>query len=401
MSTAIELAVGTDVWPLAVDPAALVPVRRQPVPVGPPRPPRELVAAALEQPLGFEPLRRALTPDDRVAVAVDPTLPHLGELLAGLLDHLASAGVRPENVTLVTPPGEASADWLDDLPDEYGDVRTEAHDPADRKKLAYLASTKAGRRVYLNRTVVEADFVAVLSGRRFDPLFGYAGAEATLFPALSDEEARAALRGRFRLDPPAAPPVRAEAGEVAWLLGTPFLVQVIEGANGTIQEVVAGLPGTTADGVRRQDARWRGVAAGPADTVIAAISGPADRVTFADVAAAAATAARVVEGDGRIVVLSPAVPTAGEGVAVLRRADDPAEAAAVLAKQAPDDAAAFLWATAAGRGHLFLAGGESDEVAEELFATPIGSPAEVQRLAAASRRLLVIPDAHRTLLTTE
>ena len=74
-------------------------------------------------------------------------------------------------------------------------MRTEIHDPADRRKLAYLATTGAGRRVYLNRTLVDADFVIVLSGRDYDPLTGYAGAEVAVFPALSDEETRDVVRG--------------------------------------------------------------------------------------------------------------------------------------------------------------------------------------------------------------
>src|SRR6185436_12624324 len=109
-------------------------------------------------PVGFEPLRRALTPDDHVAVVVDDKLPHLAELLSGLLEHLVSAGVKPEAVTLVLVPGAKRQGFIDDLPDEYADVRVETHDPADAKRHAYLATTKGGRRVYLNRTFLEADF---------------------------------------------------------------------------------------------------------------------------------------------------------------------------------------------------------------------------------------------------
>src|SRR5262249_5718560 len=152
--------------------------------------PREQVRAALEAPFGFEPLRRALTPDDRVTIVLDADLPHAAELLAGVLDHLGTAGIGPAAVTVGTPP-QSRQDWIDDLPDEFADVTAETHDPADRAKLAYLATTKGGRRVYLNRTLVEADFVILLTGRGYDPLTGYAGAEAAVFPALADEEVKA------------------------------------------------------------------------------------------------------------------------------------------------------------------------------------------------------------------
>ena len=88
-------------------------------------------------------------------------------------------------------------------------MTAETHDPTDRKKLAYLATTKAGRRVYLNRTLVEADFVVVLTGRGYDPLTGYAGAEAAIFPALADEETLAESVGQFTTDA-----ARAEAGRL-------------------------------------------------------------------------------------------------------------------------------------------------------------------------------------------
>jgi nickel-dependent lactate racemase len=397
MSERIELSLGRDTWVLQTRPGQLVEVVR-PAIDRPRAGPRQLVREALERPFGFEPLRRALTPDDLIVIVVDESLPHLAELLAGVLEHLGTAGIRPQAVTILSAPPAAEQGWIDDLPDEFADVRTEIHDPQDRKKLAYLASTKAGRRIYLNRTLVESDFVILLTGRRYDPLLGYTGAEAAIFPALGDEEMRAAYRGDFHTEAPGAQPwpVRAEAAEITWLLGTPFLVQVIEGHGDEIHEVVAGLPDSTAEGVRRQDARWRGSIGERPDTVIAVV--PAE-VSFADLARAAMTAARVVEPDGRVLILSSAAPDLGEGARLLGRSDDPAAALRALAREQPDDwAAAYEWATAAGQSRLFVGGGAIDELADHLFAHPLTDNSEVQRLADAAQRLLIIPDAHRTLL---
>ena len=74
-------------------------------------------------------------------------------------------------MTIVSPPNSPQT-WIDELPDEFADVTAETHDPADAKKLAYLATTKGGRRLYLNRSLVEADFWIFLTGRRFDPRSG-------------------------------------------------------------------------------------------------------------------------------------------------------------------------------------------------------------------------------------
>ena len=176
-------------------------------------------------------------------------------------------------------------------------------------------------------------------------------------------------------------------------------MQVIEGAGDTIQEVVGGLPDSSAEGVRRQDERWRGTVSERPDTVIAAISGDPARVTFLDLAKAAATAARVVCKGGRIAILSAAAPDLGEGAQLLRSLDGPAGARKRLAKAKPDDwAACYLWAFAARNHSLFLASGYPDDVAEELFTTPIHSMAEVQRLIDSSERVLLIPDAHKSMV---
>lgn len=398
----MELQVGRSVWTATVPPDKAVELHRAGIPSVPTGSPRELVRAALEKPVGFEALRRALTPDDRVTIVLEDALPHVGELLAGVLEHLRTAGIEPAAVTVLTPPG-ATQTWIDELPDEFEEVTAETHDPENTKKLAYLATTKSGRRAYLNRTLVEGEFVIVLTGRGYDAQFGYGGAEAAIFPMLGGQELRAEFEGQFSKEAPGADPwpIRVEAAEVAWLLGTPFLVQVIPGANDTVQAVVAGLLDSGAEGIRQHDARWRSSVDERPDTVIATVSGEPERVTFLDLAKAAVCAARAVEKGGRIAVLSDAAPQLGEGAELLRKFDNPSSAAKAVGKVKPDDwAACHLWCRAAKKvGSLFLASGLPDETVEELFATPMRNAGEVQRLIDAGRRVLVVPDAHRSLVT--
>src|SRR5262249_7774663 len=151
----------------------------------------------------------------------------------------------------------------------------EVHDPADRQHLSYLATTRNGRRLYLNRTAVDADQLVVLAHRGYDPLLGYAGAEGALYPALSDEATRQEMRGRRSLAAPGSKPwpARQGAAEVAWLLGAPFLVQVIEGAGEDLVHVVAGLAETSGEGQRLLDLQWRVTVDQLADTVVASITG--------------------------------------------------------------------------------------------------------------------------------
>lgn len=401
MTAPLELTVGRDKWSLTVPEGRLIRLSRAVSPQAADRTPRELVLAALESPVGLDaPVHRAVTPDDHVAIVLDENLPHVAAVLTGVLEHLKAGGIDPVAVTVLLPPGEHASPWIDALPDEFADLTVETHDPESQPKRAYLATTKAGRRVYLNRTLAEADFVLTLTGRRFDPTTGHAGAEAAIFPTFSDGETLAGFVGQFTTEAPGDnTPTRTEAAEVVWLLGLPVFVQVIEGPGESVAEVVAGLPASTADGVKRHDDRWRTTVAERPDLVIAAVSDDPARTTFADFAWAASAAARVVQPDGRVVVLSTAAPRLGEGAELLRQADDAGRMEKVLHKRKPDDwPTAALWATAAERASLFVAAGWSDDLIEELFATPVRSAAEVQRLIDAADRVLVVPDAQKTLI---
>jgi nickel-dependent lactate racemase len=375
-------------------------VRERPTVAPPLADPVGAVQAALDAPFHFPPLRRALTPDDCVAVVVDERLPDVGRLLTPVLQHIARVGIAPERVTLVCPPPATRQPWLDDLPDELEEVRIEAHDPADRKRLAFLATTRDGRRLYLNRTVVEADQVVVLSGTRYDPLLGYGGAEGLLYPGLTDTGTRAEMSTRVNLAAPDGStwPVRKQAIETAWLLGAPFYVQVIEAAADGVAAVIAGVQEASAEAERMLDARWR-QASPPARVVVAGISGDPARQTFADLAAAAACAARVVERDGCIALLSRAAYGPGPGGDVLLGAGDSERALTALYKQqGVGMAPAVQWADAARRARIYLLSGLGDEMTENLFATPLCDAAQVQRLLDAAPTCLFLDDAHKALV---
>lgn len=401
-SNSLDLGVGLDTWTLTDRPETAVQLHRKSTPTRNGISPGELLRNALEKPFGFNsPLRSAVTSEDRIAIVLDEQLPHIGELLAVIIAHLGSAGIQPAAITVVVPPNGSGNTWIDDLPDEYADIRLEIHDTEDRNKLAYLATTTDERRVYLNRTIVDADFVLVLSGRRFDPTLGYSGAEATMFPVLSDAETLASFVGKFTKKPPGTKThdIREAAAEVTWMLGMPFFVQVISGLGDTIQEIITGLPPSTSEGIVRHEAYWRSTIDIQPDLVIAAISGDPKKTTFLHFAQAIAAASRVVQPGGRIAVLSTATPRLEEGAELIRQIDEPDNVPAILKKRKPDDwPAAALWTMAAKKAHLFLASGFTDDVAEELFATPVHSVAEVQRLLDAAEHPLILPDAHKIMV---
>jgi nickel-dependent lactate racemase len=376
----------------------LVRVERQPVTPGL-RDPADAARLALDSPWHYPPLRRALTPDDRVVVVVDDRLPHVESLVTPILEHVISAHVAPSAITLLMLPA-GLRDWTSRLTGEYRDVAIEVHDPQDRRQLAYLATTRRGRRIYLNRTAVEADQVVILSRDRYDPLLGYWGPAGELYPGLSDEATRQELSARFSHAAPGETPwpTSQESEEVAWLLGAPFMVHVINGSGDEIAHVVAGDAATATEGRRLLDARWRISVERAADTVVAIVGGDPVHVDFSDLASALAGAARVVRSGGKIILLSRAQPSLGRGAEILCQADTPQKGLASLRREGPADAsAAFLWATAVEKATAYLLSNLSEETTEDLFATPLQNVGQAQRLLAADGSCLFIEDAHKTM----
>jgi nickel-dependent lactate racemase len=359
------------------------------------------IGATLDQPFQFPPLHQALTSDDHVTIVVDEQVANLGRLLVPVLEHLAEAGVSPEAVTLLCAPTGSRQAWLEDLPEAFEDVHLEIHDPTDRKRLSYLATTKQGRRIYLNRTLVDADQVVVLTGRRYDALHGYAGAEGALFPALSDEATRNEWDGRPTFSAPGATPwpLRQEALETSWLLGLPFFVQLIAGPGDTLAHVVAGTAAASVEGQRLLDACWRRTVPQRVDVVVASLSGDPARHQFADLAAAVANAARVVQPDGRILLLTRAKPDIGPGSDILFHSDEPRQALEQLERQPRSTALVPVleWALASSHARISLLSDLPDETVEDLFAAPMDKPAQVQRWLDRGGSCLFLDDAHKTL----
>ena len=401
MTESVTLTVGSDPWTFTLPADKIVPLIRAVEPDGSASA-TAAMDAALERLFGLEvPLRRAVTPDDRTVILIDERLPHLPELLVALLRHLQSARIDPANVTLLVPAHSRDQRWLEELPDDLGDVQVEVHAPENREKIAYLATTLAGRRVYLHRKIVEADLLIILSGRSFDPKLGYSGGAAFLFPQFSDAETLAAYPTTFSTAKrPEEPNVlRAEAKEILKLLGAPFLAQVIEGYADSVAEVLAGLPSVSAEGVRRLKGRWLGRVGRKADLVVAAVSGSPERIGFRELATAVATARRALEPNGRLVLLTTAATPLDDSGDLLLKVDEPATALKRIAKAKPVDAMpGTFWAYAAKKARLFVASGWPDALVEELFATPIADAAEVQRLIDAAGSVLFLPDAHKTFV---
>lgn len=356
---------------------------------------------ALENPFEYPALRRALTPDDQIAILVDDRLPQLELLLTTLLEYVVEAGIAAENIALVCAPGTEQP-WLEALPESLGDVRCEVHDPGNRKRLAFVTTTKRGKTLLFNRSAVDADQMIVLCGRRYDTLLGFGGGAGALYPTFADREIRKDGASRLSLAAPIEQPNVAleEAVEATWLLGAPFFVQVIEGEHDSAAAIVTGGSPALKEGLRQQELLWRRRVARPADVVVAGLSGNPAHQDFRDLADALVCASRVLKKGGAILLMSELDVAAAAATDLLRQADEPRDALREFERlQNFDLRAAWQWATVAKQARIFVLSATPDEIVEEIFATPVQSIDQAQRLVQGSKDCVFLPDAHKMLAT--
>ncbi len=365
---------------LHTDAGRLVELQRRATPTAAADPPR-LVRDALEAPIGFPALRQALTPDDHVAIVADTTLLNLEELIVPIVEHICAAGVDPGRVTVVVAADSG------EMPERIAGVTLERHDPTEIKRLAYVATTAGGRRIYLNRTVVEAEQTVVLAEVRHDPRGGLTGGMAALFPALSDTATIAELRDKRSAE------TADEAKEVCWLFGLPFFVNVIAGAEGGVHQIVTGPIDSLALARKAIKSLWVAEVENTADLVIACL---ATASTVAEFAAALTHAASVASPGGVIVLLTDALPDLGSGLAGAREFDSPSAARKQLDAELHEDyREAVQWLRMVHRHRVMVLSRWDEELVEDLFATPLQHAGQVQKLLDAAESCIVIPDANR------
>ncbi len=328
--------------------------------------------AAIEAPLGYPPLRQIVVPGDVVAIVIDSGLQESASVVGVLSDVLRQSGVDAESIRVVSPSAAAEG--------------VEVHDPTARDRLAYLATTAEGRRVYFNRTLADADVVLPVGLLRYDPVVGRHGPWSLMFPGLSDQATIESYRRAMRDDPQDQEfpdPHVDEALEACWLLGCQLQVGVAPGVRGP-SEFVAGLVESVRDqGARAVDRLWSFRPDARAELVVAGIGRPGVATTIDDLAAGLETASRLVRHGGKIVALCPVREAVGPALQRLIAAGDSASSPSVLSGREADRdfVAGRRLAKALGWADVYLMSGLDREVVEDLSMIPVDRADDVQRLA--------------------
>ena len=73
-----------------------------------------------------------------------------------------------------------------------------AHDPANRRNLAYLAASEGGQPILFNRLLTDADVVLPVGCMQREHSAGYFGIHTTIYPEYSDQHTQARFRKHDR-----------------------------------------------------------------------------------------------------------------------------------------------------------------------------------------------------------
>ncbi|MGI9474108.1 MAG: lactate racemase domain-containing protein [Rubripirellula sp.] len=257
---------------------------------------RETAFQALQRPADFPAIEAAIVSGDHVALAVDPYTPQLMDVLAGVLDAVKQTEASEIDVVLGD---EASDETLTQIQDAVGDVvRVVRHEPSNRESLRYLGADAAADPIYLNRRLVDADFVLPIVATRPRDSSGMIDLTG-VFPFFAD----AAARGRYFQPAEPMDGPETDPSEPAWLLGVQIMLCVSANNEGQAGDIVAGTP----DAIRKQlksSRRAPDEFPPPAQLVIASMDGGAQQQTWQNAARAVSAAVGYCEPSGTIVLWS-------------------------------------------------------------------------------------------------
>lgn len=394
----------SEALPFSVAPDRMLASWRGPIRAGDSLPAR--VQHALEYPNdGLPPLRQRVVPGDRVTVVLDPTTSGCEQVLQAVLAQLDQGGVTPADTTILTEIAQS-----DELRDRYApQFHWQVHQPAARDQLAYLAATRQGRRIYLNRAIVDAD-VAIVVGpiertpeRMLGPAFareGVRGPSSSIFPCFSDDATRtlsAGLErprdsGSTRTRRPGGP---SEAREVCLLLGNLFEVGILPGQAG----VAAGRLSQQARSVSqyvRDQTRFEPRAL--ADLAVAQVGGSLSPPSWVDLICGVLSAVRLVHESGNLAVVCPLQEAPGPAISALARSDDPRGGPGPLRglSAAPDYLLAAALASLPRSRSVALWSPLDPELVEGLGFVPLSQPKAIQRMI---DRALTVTLIHRPEIT--
>jgi hypothetical protein len=276
--------------------------------------PESLLHEVLASPLGYPPLYEALVPGDRVAIALHPGVPSASEIIHPLIDRLLAAQPDLESIKVVVSNSDMTLAALnteqqvsDESSPSQGLIRWVVHRPNDPPSMAYLAADEEAEPIYVQRDLVDADFLLPIQSAAncrglgaVDP-FSMAPDFVDSATARRWEQQWAKRSGVFASTSKAA----ATADTTLQSLVQGLSIVIVEGRDESIAAIQAGEARSMEQWL--EQARLPHIPAGSlqaSDLVVASLVGNSDRCTWPQVARAALHLASHMAKDSLLVVAS-------------------------------------------------------------------------------------------------
>ncbi|WP_146581795.1 transcriptional regulator [Neorhodopirellula pilleata] len=296
----------------------------------------KLATSSLATPVDFPSIDAAILDGDHVALAVDPNVPQVGDVIEGVIEALS--GCQAGRISIVLWP-ETSAMVVESLKTRFQNVDPDAsdvsppsggpavtvirHEPQMRSLMRYVAADADAEAIYLSRDLVDADFaIPIVAARAADaigrldktgvfPMFADSSTtrryQGGILPTFTggddtiDEDVESASEPQSNASVTAS---NAAVNEVGFLLGIQLMIVVSSKVDGLVGRILAGTPDAIRHELETLHAVVETETSPKAGLVIAALDGDATAQTWANVARAAIAAAEHTEGEGMIVIWS-------------------------------------------------------------------------------------------------
>ncbi len=395
---------------------------------------------ALDEPLGFVPLRYALVPGDHVVIPVMPETPQVTLVLRGVLEYLLEMREsRPGKITVLR--AERDSWTLDGLEQQDERISFVTLETDKAEQFAMLAVSETDDPLMVARLLFDADFVLPVGSFFPECSPGYFGIHSPIYPLFSNAETQKRYRSfphdkqknKHAKRSPEAEIMERELDLVTRQLGVTLMLNVLPSvpagtaledweedwdeddespaeSGETCQPEMAGMTGVAdvtageyrelqREGYPRYRELWTLQERCLADVVIATVHGSAEQQTWANVFRATMSAATLTAEGGTVVVCSDVTepfPTVLEALRQVRNVDQ-----VLKHVQLPnvEDAAAALGFLQVLKNFrvAFLSSLDSERL-EELGILPLADAGELNRLVQNANSCVILPNAHRVIL---
>lgn len=379
--------------------------------------PAQAMRDALARPVSSPRLRDLAARARRAAIAIeDATRPVPNALLIdAVMGELEAGGMAPQRVVVIVATGlhrpMSDRELARALGRWFGVAACENHDANDPQRLTRLGTTSLGTEISLNRSFLEADLRITTGDVEYHQFCGYGGGVKCVYPGLAD--AAAIRMNHSRMDLPGTGPgaidgnpVRREIDEVGRMAGVNFNVSIAMDAQHRVVAVCAGDPDVSfRQACRFIDEMYAVDVPRRTDLVLASPGGHPKDIDLYQSQKAIEEATQVVEPGADVVVTARCEE--GSGSERFEAWMQEAYTAEDIIRRIRESFVmgghkAYQIAREVQRANVHLYSEIPPGRVRSWLMTPVRSVADIDRLIARSRSVIVLPQATlvRTRLST-